>query len=47
MGTKGVFLGVKRPGREDDCSPPSSAEVWCVVGLYLQFPIRHHGVVLN
>jgi hypothetical protein len=27
MGTSGSFLGVKRPGREADHSPPSSAEV--------------------
>jgi hypothetical protein len=27
MGIGGPFSGVKRPGRETDCSPPSSAEV--------------------
>jgi hypothetical protein len=27
LGTRGSFLGVKRPGREADHSPPSSAEV--------------------
>ena len=27
MGTEGSFSGVKRPGCETDCSPPSSAEV--------------------
>jgi hypothetical protein len=27
MGTRGSFPGVKRPGRESDHSPPSSAEV--------------------
>jgi hypothetical protein len=27
MGTRGSFPGVKRPGREADHSPPSSAEV--------------------
>jgi hypothetical protein len=27
MGTRGSFLRVKRPGREADHSPPSSAEV--------------------
>jgi hypothetical protein len=27
MGTRGFSLGVKRPGREADYSPPSSAEV--------------------
>jgi hypothetical protein len=27
IGTEGPFLGVKRPGRESDHSPPSSTEV--------------------
>jgi hypothetical protein len=27
VGTRGFFPGVKRPGREADHSPPSSAEV--------------------
>jgi hypothetical protein len=27
MGIRGSFSGVKRPGREADHSPPSSAEV--------------------
>jgi hypothetical protein len=27
MGTRGSFLGVKRPRRETDHSPPSSSEV--------------------
>jgi len=27
MGNRGSFLGVKRPGREADHSPPSSAEI--------------------
>jgi len=27
MGTRGYLLGVKRPGREADHSPPSSVEV--------------------
>jgi hypothetical protein len=36
MGTKGSFPGVKRPGREADHSPPSSAEVKECVELYLQ-----------
>jgi hypothetical protein len=31
-------LGVKRPGREADHSPPSSAEVKECVELYLHFP---------
>jgi hypothetical protein len=40
-------LGVKRPGREADHSPPSSAEVKECVELYLHSPIRIHGVVLS
>jgi hypothetical protein len=38
--------GLKRPGREVDHSPPTSAEVdkmW----IYTATPIRLHGVVLN
>jgi hypothetical protein len=41
-----IFTGIKRPGREVDHSPPSSAEVkkmW----IYTSTPIRLHGVVLN
>jgi hypothetical protein len=40
-------LGVKRPGREADHSPRSSAEVKELVELYLHSPIRLHGVVLS
>jgi hypothetical protein len=36
-----LFLGVKRPGREADHSPPSSAKVKEWVELYLHSPIRH------
>jgi hypothetical protein len=39
--------GVKRPGREADHSPPTSAEVkntWIYIST---LPIRLHGVVLN
>jgi hypothetical protein len=39
MGTRALSLGVKRPGREADHSPPSIAEV--------THPIRLHGVVLS
>jgi hypothetical protein len=46
MVTRGFYLGVKRPGREVDHTPPSSAEVECVE-LYLHCPIRLHGVVLS
>jgi len=40
-----LSLVVKRPGREADHSPPSSAEAKKCVDLYL--PIRLHGVVLS
>jgi hypothetical protein len=40
-----LSLRVKRPGREADHSPPSSAEVEECVELYLHSPIRIHGVV--
>jgi hypothetical protein len=33
-----LFLGIKRPGREADNSPPSSAEVKECVQLYLHSP---------
>jgi hypothetical protein len=46
MGTEGSSLGVKRPGREADHSPPSSAEVKNG-GTVLHSPIRLHGIVLN
>jgi hypothetical protein len=38
MGIRGSFPGVKRPGRETDHSPPSSAEVIKWVELYLNSP---------
>jgi hypothetical protein len=38
MGTRCSFPGVKRPGREADHSPPSSAEVKEWAELYLHFP---------
>jgi hypothetical protein len=41
-----LSLEVKRPGREADHSPPSSAEVECVE-LYFHSPIRLHGVALS
>jgi hypothetical protein len=47
MGTRGSFPGVKRPGREADHSPPSSAGVKEFVELYLHSPIHLHGVVLS
>jgi hypothetical protein len=42
-----LSLGVKRPGREADHSPPSSAEVEEYVELYLHSSLRLHGVVLS
>jgi hypothetical protein len=44
---RSLSLGVKRPGREADHSPPSNAEVKVCVMLYLHSPVRLHGVVLN
>jgi hypothetical protein len=37
-GCRGLFSTVKRPGREPDHSPPSSAEVKKCVDLYLHSP---------
>jgi hypothetical protein len=42
-----LSLGVKRPGREADHSPPSSTEARECVELYLHSPIRLNGVVLS
>jgi hypothetical protein len=42
-----LSLGVKRPGREADHSPPSSAEVENVWSYTSAPPIRLHGVVLS
>jgi hypothetical protein len=47
VGTGDLSLRVKRPGREADHSPLSSAEVKECVELYLHSPIRLHGVVLS
>jgi hypothetical protein len=41
------WVGVMRPGREADHSPPSGAEIKEYVELYLHSPIRLHGVVLR
>jgi hypothetical protein len=40
-----LSLGVKRPGREADHSPPSSAEVKIAWSYTSTPPIRLHGVV--
>jgi hypothetical protein len=37
MGTGGSFSGVKRPRRESDHSPPSSAYIKECVELYIQY----------
>jgi hypothetical protein len=47
IGIRGSFPGLKRPGREADHSPPSSAKVknaWSYTSIP---PIRLHGVVLS
>jgi hypothetical protein len=46
-GVGGSFLRVKRPGPEADYLSPSSAEMKECVELYIHFPIRLHGVMLN
>jgi hypothetical protein len=47
MGTRGSFPGVKRPGREADHSPPSSAEAKNAWSYTSTTPICLHGVVLS
>jgi hypothetical protein len=47
MGTGALSLGVKRPGREANHLPPSSADVKEYVELYLHFPIRLNGVMFS
>jgi hypothetical protein len=42
-----LSLGVKRPGREADHSPPSSAEVKNACSYTSTPPIRLHDVVLS
>jgi hypothetical protein len=42
-----LSLGVKRPEREADHSPPSSAEVKNAWSYTTTLPIRLHGVVLS
>jgi hypothetical protein len=44
---RSLSLGVNRPGREADHSPPSIVEVKERVELYLHFPVRLRGVVLS
>jgi hypothetical protein len=45
--TRGSFPGVKRPGREADHSPPSSAKVKEWVQPHLHSPLRLNGVMLS
>jgi hypothetical protein len=47
IGTRGSFSAVKRPGRETDHSPPSSAEVKNARRYTSTPPVRLHGVVLS
>jgi hypothetical protein len=47
MGTGALSVGIKRPGREADHSPPSSAEVKIVWNYTSTPPIRLNGVVLS
>jgi hypothetical protein len=47
MGTRSSFSGVKRPGREADHLPPSSAEAKECVELYIYSSNTPHGVVLS
>jgi len=42
-----LIPGVKRPGRETDNSPPSSAEIKNKMSYNSIPPIRLHGVVLG
>jgi hypothetical protein len=42
-----LSLGVKRPGREADHSPPYIAEVRECLELYIHSPLRLHSVVLS
>jgi hypothetical protein len=47
MGTRDSFPGVKRPEHVADHSPPNSVEVKKNMDVFIHFPIRLHGVVLN
>jgi len=47
VGTGVLSLGLKRPSREANHSPSSSAEVKECVELYFHSPIRLHGMVLS
>jgi hypothetical protein len=47
VSTGGSSLEGKRPGREADHSPPSSAEAKNVWSYISTLPIRLHGMVFN
>jgi hypothetical protein len=47
MGTGVSFLGLKRPEREADRSPPSSADVKNAWRYTSTLPMRLHGVMLS
>jgi hypothetical protein len=47
MGTGALSVGVKRPGREADNSPLSSAEIKNACSYTSVHPMRLHGVVLS
>jgi len=47
VGTRGSFLGVKRPGREADHSPPSNADVKYAWSFTSTPPVRPNWVVLG
>jgi len=47
MGTRGSFLGAKRPGGEADHSPQSSTEVKNAWSYTSVSPIRLYGVALS
>jgi hypothetical protein len=47
MGTRGLYLGVKWPGREADHSSPPNAGVKNACSYTSTPPIRLHGVMLN
>jgi hypothetical protein len=47
MVTRSFSIGVKRPGREADDSPPSSSDVTNAWSYTSTSSIRFHSVVLN
>jgi hypothetical protein len=47
MDTGTLSPGVRRPGRETDHSPPTSAKVKKNVDLYIHSPIRFYDLVFN